>query len=172
VLSSTIISRPHQQPPSADFTRVQAGLLRLLLNFNGPPFEQAPAPHTGIPVIITSYAADTPPSYLRLSDVGHIQTLVASVALVPCSAKWYLRVRHSIASIRLRLIGNLYSAPLCDTPCPTDFPEFTTTTSGSEWSIGLFQVISQHFDKVPPTTRKMDHHVTVPQLPCPQSPHL
>jgi hypothetical protein len=170
-ISSNLSPRPNRQPFSAVFTRVQAGLL-LLINFD-PPFEQAPAPHTDMPVTISPYAADTPLSYLRVSDVGHIQTLVASVALVPCSAKWYLRVRHSIASFRLRLIGNRHSGPLCDTPCPTDLSlDLTTATSGSAGSIGLFQVISQHFDKVPPSTCTMDQHVAVPQLPCPQSPYL
>jgi hypothetical protein len=131
--SGCVISNNLLTTPTAPFGRFYPRTSRASSSSSQlrPPLEQSPAPHTGIPVTVSSYATDTPLSYLRVSDVGHIQTLVASVALVPCSAKWYLRIRHSIASFRLRLIGNLHSGPLCDTPCPTDLnPDLTTTTSG------------------------------------------
>jgi hypothetical protein len=131
--SGCVISNNLSTTPIAPFGRFYPRTSRACSSSSRlrPLLEQSRAPHTGIAVTVSSYAADTPLSYLRTSDVGHIQTLVASVALVPCSAKWYLRIRHSIASFRLRLIGNLHSGPLCDTPCPTDFnPDLTTTTSG------------------------------------------
>jgi hypothetical protein len=131
---SNNLSLAHRQPLLPFLPAYKPALFVFPSTSTTPPSRQRR--HTGITVTTTSYAADTPPSYLRVSDVGHIQTLVASVALVPCSAKWYLRVRHSIASIRLRLIGNLHSGPLCDTPCPTDLnPDLTTTSPGVKCSM-------------------------------------
>jgi hypothetical protein len=66
-------------------------------------------------VTIRWCTADTPPSYLQVSDVGHIQTpdLRGKCAvLVPCRAKRYLSIRHPIASFRLRLIGNHQRHPI------------------------------------------------------------
>ena len=124
--SGCVISNNLSTTPTAPFGRFYPRTSRASSSSS-----QLRPPLKHIPVTVSSYATDTPLSYLRVSDVGHIQTLVASVALVPCSAKWYLRIRHSIASFRLRLIGSLHSGPLCDTPCPTDLnPDLTTASSG------------------------------------------